>query len=90
MFTLAGTLIGFVAMLVARGHAGNAVGLAFLGFVLGVVSSIVFGFEMVSSTIENRQGLDTLLDVNWEYSDWIALAFAAAPGVLGALFTRRY
>lgn len=90
MFTLAGTLIGFVAMLVGRGHPGYAVGMAFLGFLLGVVSSIVFGFEMVSNAVENRENLSSLMDVNWEISDWIALAFAAAPGVLGAVFTRRY
>ncbi|MEM9726468.1 MAG: hypothetical protein AAF909_13545 [Pseudomonadota bacterium] len=93
MFTLAGTFIGFVAMLVARGRAGIAAGLAFLGFVLGVVSSVVFIFEQGSSAVEQAgdpQGVvDAMLNVDWSISSYIALAAAAAPGVLGALFARR-
>lgn len=86
MFTLTGTLIGFVAMLAARGRAGIAAGLAMLGFVLGVVSSIVFVFEQAAS---NLQDPDQLMNVDWSISSWIALVIAAAPGVLGALLARR-
>lgn len=90
MFTLAGTLVGFVAMLIGRGHFGAAVGAAFLGFVLGVVSSIVFGFEMVNNIFDSGQSPEALLDIDWSQSDLIAFAFAAGPGVLGAIFTRRF
>ena len=90
MFTLAGTMIGFVAMLIGRGHFGAAVGAAFLGFVLAVVSSIVFGFEMVDNIFDSGGSPEQLLDIDWSVSDWIALAFAAGPGILGAIFTRRF
>lgn len=86
MFTLAGALIGFTAMLVARGRAGVAAGLAMLGVLLGVGGSFVFFTEQVQSNIQN---LEALQNVDWSMSNWIAGGLAAAPGVLGAIFARR-
>lgn len=86
MFTMGGAIIGFVAMLAARGRAGIAVGLAFLGLVLGVMSSVVFGFEMFSSNVENPEAL---MHVDWSASTWIAGFCAALPGVAGAFLARR-
>ncbi|MEL6977663.1 MAG: hypothetical protein AAGM38_03165 [Pseudomonadota bacterium] len=86
MFTLVGVMIGFVAMLAARGRAGIAAGLALMGFVLALASSVVFGFEMVVSRVDDPE---SLLQVDWSLSNWIALIMGAAPGVLGALLARR-
>ena len=86
MFTMGGAIIGFIAMLAARGRAGIAVGLAFLGLVLGVMSSIVFGFEIFARNMDNP---DALLNVDWSISTWLAGALAALPGVAGAVFARR-
>ena len=86
MFTLGGAIIGFVAMLAARGRAGIAAGLAFLGLVLGVMSSVVFGFEMFTSNMQNLQALE---NVNWGLSSWLAGFCAALPGVAGAFLARR-
>ena len=86
MFTLTGAVIGFAAMLVARGRAGIAAGLAFLGLVLGVLSSVVFGFEVA---LDNTENLEGLMDFDWSLSNWLAGAMAALPGVLGAAFARR-
>ena len=90
MFTLGGTLVGFIGMLVGRGHFGAAVGAAFLGLVLSVIGQIVFGFEMVTDIFQSGDSPEALLDVNWSISNWIALILAALPGVLGAIFTRRF
>lgn len=86
MFTLTGAVIGFVAMLVARGRAGIAAGLALLGLVLGVLSSVVFGFETI---LDNQENLDAMLNIDWTFSNWLAGGMAALPGVLGAAFARR-
>ena len=86
MFTMGGAIIGFLAMLAARGKAGIAVGLSFLGLVLGVMSSVVFGFEILADNLETPEAL---WDVDWSASDWIAGACAALPGVAGALLGRR-
>lgn len=86
MFTLGGAIIGFVAMLAARGRAGIAAGLAFLGLVLGVMSSVVFGFEVFTDNMDNPEAL---WDVNWSISTWIAGVVAALPGVAGAFMARR-
>lgn len=86
MFTLIGAVIGFVAMLAARGRAGIAAGLAVLGLVLGIGSSLVYGVEVVMDQVDNPQGL---MDIDWRFSSWLAGAMAALPGVLGAVFARR-
>jgi small-conductance mechanosensitive channel len=86
MFTLIGAVIGFAAMLVARGRAGIAAGLAFLGLVLGVLSSVVFGFE---TALDHSDNLESLMNVDWSLSNWLAGFMAALPGVLGAAFARR-
>ncbi|MCI4666480.1 MAG: hypothetical protein MRY74_17360 [Neomegalonema sp.] len=86
MFTMGGAIVGFIAMLAARGRAGIAAGLAVLGLVLGVMSSIVFAFEVVSRGAETPE---KLMNIDWSVSSWIALACAALPGVAGALFARR-
>ncbi len=86
MFTLTGAVIGFGAMLAARGKAGIAAGLAILGIVFGIGSSMVFAIEKVTENVEN---LDALANVDWSTSDWLAGVMAALPGVLGALLARR-
>lgn len=86
MFTLTGAVIGFAAMLMARGKAGVATALAVLGIVFGIGSSLVFGWEVAEQNLYDPQAL---IDFDWSTSNWIAGAFAAAPGVLGALFGRR-
>ncbi len=86
MFTLIGAVIGFAAMLVARGRAGIAAGLAFLGLVLGILSSVVFGFEVA---LDNTDNIESLIDFDWSLSNWLAGIMAALPGVLGAAFARR-
>lgn len=86
MFTLIGAVIGFAAMLAARGKAGIAAALAVLGILFGIGSSLVFGVETLMANTEDPQAL---LDVDWTPSRWIAGAMAAAPGVLGALLARR-
>ncbi len=86
MFTLIGAVIGFAAMLVARGRADIAAGLAFLGLVLGILSSVVFGFEVA---LDNTDNIESLIDFDWSLSNWLAGIMAALPGVLGAAFARR-
>lgn len=86
MFTLIGAVIGFGAMLAARGKAGVAAALAVLGIVFGMGASLVFSVETLLANTENPEAL---LDVDWTPSRWLAGAMAAAPGVLGALLARR-
>lgn len=86
MFTLIGAMVGFVAMLIARGRAGIAAALGLMGLLLGWVSSVVFIFEKAT---QNADDLERLYNVDWSISSWIALVMAAAPGLLGAAFGKR-
>lgn len=83
MFTLIGAVIGFVAMLAARGRAGVAAGMALLGILFGMGSSLVFASELL---LDNAQNPEALMQIDWTPSRWLAGALAATPGVLGALF----
>ncbi len=90
MFTLIGAIVGFVAMLAARGRAGIAAGLSMLGLLLGAVYSVVFVFEQAPTDAESAESFaDRMLNIDWSTSNWIALGCAALPGVAGALFARR-
>lgn len=85
MFTLSGAVIGFIAMLAARGRAGIAAGLAMLGILLGIGGSIVFGIE-VAQSVDSPQAF---FDTDFSLGEWIAGGLAALPGVAGALLARR-
>lgn len=85
MFTLIGAVIGFVAMLAARGRAGIAAALAVLGLVLGMGTSLVFGVEFAMDWVDNQ---DTE-QPNWDIPRILAGVMAAAPGVAGAFLAKR-
>lgn len=85
MFTLGGAVIGFIAMLAARGRAGIAAGLAVLGILLGLGGSLVFGIE----TAMNVDSPDAFFSADFSLGEWIAGGLAALPGVAGALLARR-
>lgn len=93
MYTLTGAVIGFVAMLAARGKAGIAAALAFLGLVLGIIGSVVFGVEVLWASADaiqaNPENPDTWLDLDFSMGKLIAGGLAALPGVAGALLGRR-
>ncbi|MEL6318790.1 MAG: hypothetical protein AAFR16_14250 [Pseudomonadota bacterium] len=92
MFTLIGAVVGFVAMLVARGRAGIAAGLAVLGLVLGMGVSAVFTIEVAIDFFRQFQADPTAANFDlgpFQISQILAGVMAALPGVLGALFARR-
>lgn len=86
MATLIGAVIGFLAMLAARGRAGIAAGLAVLGLVFGMGTSLVVGIDFLQDVVETQGGAD---EPNWNVTMILAGVMAALPGVLGAAFARR-
>lgn len=86
MFTLVGAVIGFGAMLAARGKAGIAAALAVLGLVFGMGASVVVLGEFSWDFFSNGGEVE---EPDWQMTKYVAGVLAAAPGVLGALFGRR-
>lgn len=92
MYTLIGAVVGFAAMLMARGRAGIAAALAVLGLVLGMGVSAVFTIELAVDFFKDL-GADpesANFDLGpFKISAILAGVMAALPGVMGALFARR-
>lgn len=86
MWTLIGAVIGFGAMLAARGRAGIAAALAVLGLVFGMGASLVVGVDFVADWLHAPNATAT---PDWDMTKVIAGVMAAAPGLLGAAFARR-
>lgn len=87
--SILGAVVGFVAMLAARGRAGYAAALAILGLALGMLLGVDDLFSWISDSAERVSGGQEPTANDWDATKLIAGAAAAAPGVLGALFARR-
>lgn len=86
MATLIGAVIGFLAMLAARGRAGIAAALAVLGLVFGMGASLVVGIDFLQDVVTSQGAAE---EPNWDFTKILAGVMAALPGVLGAVFARR-